>query len=65
MTQIIKLKLSELTKLGEKLGLTSENIATIIQDMPLRSKQPSFAVGPPNPYKGGYYGTISIFDFIK
>jgi hypothetical protein len=62
MRQISNLELSELTILGKKLGLTRRNIAAMLKDMPHRSKQPSFVIGPPDPYKGGYYGTISIFD---
>ena len=62
MGQISNAETDELISLGKKLGLTREDIAAMLRDMPAKTEQTTFDLGP-GPYNGGYYGTISINDF--
>ena len=62
MRQISNKYTSELIALGKKLGLDKKDIGQLLNDIPLRNEQPSFALGPDH-YPCSYYGTISIKDF--
>lgn len=61
---MIKIMQKEYYKLGNKLGLTPEEIDDIIQNLPIQKEPASFDIGPPG-YGGGRYGTISIKEFKK
>ena len=55
---------TKIEELGQMLGLTRENIAAMLRDIPAKTEQPSFDLGP-GPYRGTFYGTISIYDMEK
>ena len=49
-------------QLGQMLGLSRKNIVALVKDTAPISEQNSLEFGP-GPYRGGYYGTISIHEF--
>ncbi|MCX6663966.1 MAG: hypothetical protein NTZ75_06925 [Euryarchaeota archaeon] len=52
-------KTTEIYKLGQTLGLNTNDIKVILRHESSTKEQMVFAIGPPS-YGGGYYGTISI-----
>ena len=48
-------------ELGSSIGLDNKEIDKILTQ-PTKNEQPSFTAGPLI-YGGGWYGTISIYDF--
>jgi len=55
---------TKLQQLGQMLGLTGETVADMLHDNLTKIEQSSLTFGP-DPYGGGYYGTISIHDCIN
>lgn len=55
---------SRVEKLGKQLGLDTEQIHSILNKNQHDTEHLTFTLGPPM-YSGGYYGTISINDFIN
>jgi len=53
---------SKIYLLGEKIGLTKEDINTALLNLNKKPEQIYFSNGPPW-YPGGRYGTISINEF--
>jgi len=59
---IIDFNQSQITELGRQLGLSVEQIYSILIDAPHGTEPASLSLGPPH-YPGSFYGTVSINDF--
>jgi hypothetical protein len=53
---------SRIVELGRQLGLTTEQIHSIMESTPHSTEPVSLSLGPPH-YSGSFYGTVSINDF--
>jgi hypothetical protein len=53
---------SRIIELGRQLGLTTEQIRSIMEDILYDTEPVSLSLGPPH-YPGAFYGTVSINDF--
>jgi hypothetical protein len=53
---------SQITELGRQIGLTTEQIHSIMDNTSHSSEPVSLSLGPPR-YSGSFYGTVSINDF--
>ncbi len=59
---IIDFNHPQITVLGRQLGLTSEQIHSIMDNTPHSTEPVSLSLGPPH-YPGSFYGTVSLNDF--
>jgi len=53
---------SRIVELGRQLGLTTEQIHSIMNDTLHDTELVSISLGPPR-YPGAHYGTVSVIDF--
>lgn len=53
--------LVSISKVGRSLGLSDNEISSLMRGESLSNEQTSLSLGPPL-YGGGHYGTISIND---
>jgi hypothetical protein len=57
-----KMKKRNITELGKQLGLSTEQIHSVMDNGPHSTESISLSLGPPH-YSGSFYGTVSINDF--
>jgi len=55
---------SQLLDLGKQLGLSTEQIHSILDTSPQKTERIAFPLGPPH-YHSGFYGTVSIAHFER
>ena len=54
---------SKAYEVGKKIGLNEKDVDDILININASNDQSSIQVGPPDPYIGGFYGTMSFKDF--
>jgi DNA-binding transcriptional MerR regulator len=59
---IIDFNHSQIAELGRQLGVTAEQIHSIMDDTLHDTEPVSLSLGPPH-YPGSFYGTVSLNDF--
>lgn len=57
-----KLKKKNIAELGKQLGLSTEQIHSVMDNGPHSTESVSLSLGPPH-YPGSFYGTVSLNDF--
>lgn len=55
----------KLLSLGKMVGVYERDIVVILRSLSSRNEQISLSLGPPIYPGGGYYGTVSIKDFVN